>query len=108
MDFLANTPDAPYYAVIFSSTRTEGDNGYAQMADQMVALARQQPGFLGVESVRGPQGHGITVSYWDSLESIRNWKEVAAHKAAQLKGREVWYSEFATRVCKVERANVEA
>ncbi len=89
MDFLANTPDAPYYAVIFSSTRTEGDNGYAQMADQMVALARQQPGFLGVESVRDPQGPGITVSYWDSLESIRNWKEVAAHKAAQLKGREV-------------------
>ncbi len=107
MGFLVNTPATPYYAVIFSSTRTEGDNGYAETADQMVALAQEQPGFLGVESVRDSHGHGITVSYWDSLESIRNWKEVSAHRAAQKRGREIWYSEFATRVCRVERVNIE-
>lgn len=70
MSLTAQTPEPPYYAVIFTSHRTEGDNGYAEMADRMVELASQQPGFLGVESAR--EGVGITVSYWSDLESIKN------------------------------------
>lgn len=98
---LARTPEPPYYAVIFTSLRTEGDNGYGQMADRMVELAAQQPGFLGVESAR--EGLGITVSYWESLEAIAAWKAVAAHQVAQRLGKERWYSEFRLRVCRVER-----
>ncbi|MCL6585797.1 MAG: antibiotic biosynthesis monooxygenase [Anoxybacillus sp.] len=93
----------PYYAVIFSSERTDGDNGYAEMAQRMVELAKQQPGFLGVESARDTSGFGITVSYWDSLEAIQQWKAHAIHKIAQERGKKEWYRRFALRVCKVER-----
>jgi heme-degrading monooxygenase HmoA len=102
MSGYAKTPEPPYYAVIFSSQRTEGDNGYGEMADKMVELASKQNGFLGVESARD-EGLGITVSYWDSLESIKKWKESAAHKVAQEKGKSMWYEKFALRVSKVER-----
>lgn len=86
LPFPAQTPTAPYYAVIFASTRTEGDNGYGAMADRMVELARSMPGFLGIESVRdelaGDQGRpGITVSYWSSLEAIREWKNQRDRKS---------------------------
>lgn len=98
---IANTPSAPYYAVIFSSLRTEGDNGYGEMADLMVELAAAQPGFLGIESARNELG--ITVSYWESLEAIRKWKAHAEHRIAQATGREKWYSAYKVRICLVER-----
>lgn len=101
---LARTPDPPYYAVIFTSTRTPGDDGYGDMSDRMVALASSQPGFLGVESARGEDGLGITVSYWESEQAIAAWKRNAEHSDARAKGRERWYEEFFTRVAKVERA----
>lgn len=102
MSGMAKTPEPPYYAVIFSSQRTEGDNHYGKMAEKMVELASKQEGFLGVESARD-EALGITVSYWDSLESIHNWKENTIHKVAQNKGKSEWYKNFSLRVCKVER-----
>lgn len=101
---LAHTPEPPYYAVIFTSQRTAGDDGYAETADRMVELAAQQRGFLGVESVRGADGLGITVSYWVSEEAIAAWKAHAEHSMARQKGRTHWYAGFALRVAKVERA----
>lgn len=91
----------PYYAVIFTSLRTEGDNGYAAMAEEMEQLAQQQPGYLGIESARNEIG--ITVSYWQSLEAIKNWKANFDHLQAQKKGRTTWYSQYKVRICKVER-----
>ncbi|EDM46970.1 antibiotic biosynthesis monooxygenase family protein [Marinobacter algicola] len=101
MSEIANTPKPPYYAVIFSSHRTEGDNGYGEMAERMAELAAQQPGYLGMESAR--EGLGITVSYWESLEAIRNWKQNAEHQEAQRLGHQQWYSSFRVRIAKVER-----
>jgi len=101
MSEIANTPKPPYYAVIFSSHRTDGDNGYGEMAERMVELAAQQPGFLGIESAR--ENLGITVSCWDSLEAIRNWKQNAEHQEAQRLGHQQWYSSFRVRIAKVER-----
>jgi heme-degrading monooxygenase HmoA len=104
MDPLANTPDPPYYSVIFTSVRTPADpEGYAAMADRMVELGSGQPGFLGVESVRDAHGLGITVSYWASLAAIRNWREHAEHQVAQSQGRSTWYHEYRLRICRVER-----
>ncbi|WP_455885144.1 antibiotic biosynthesis monooxygenase family protein [Pseudomonas spelaei] len=100
---IATTPAPPYYAVIFSSLRTEGDQGYAEAATRMLALAREQPGFLGVESAR-EDGLGITVSYWSSEAAILAWKQQAEHQAVREQGRATWYSTFHTRVCKVQRA----
>ncbi len=101
---LARTPEPPYYAVIFSSQRTEGDRGYARMAERMMELASKQPGFLGAESVRGADGFGITVSYWSSEEAIAAWKAHAEHQPAQEAGKRVWYADYQLRVAKVERA----
>lgn len=100
----AKTPAPPYYAVIFSSTRTPGDHGYAAMADRMVELATTQPGYLGIESARGADGFGISVSYWESLEAIAAWRANAEHQVAQETGKKVWYGHFELRVARVERA----
>ena len=98
---IAPTPQPPYYAVIFSSLRTAGDDGYADMAARMMELAAKQPGFLGVESAR--DGLGITISYWESLDAISGWKQNAEHQMAQRLGRDKWYSAFRVRVAKIER-----
>jgi heme-degrading monooxygenase HmoA len=102
MDQPAKTPEPPYYAVIFTSCRTEGDDGYGEMADLMENLASQQSGYLGIESARS--GLGITVSYWRDLESVIAWKQNMDHAAAQKLGREKWYSAYSVRIAKVERA----
>lgn len=92
------------YAVIFSSLRNSSDDsGYEKMADRMVELAKEQKGFLGIESSRGTDGFGITVSYWSTQEDIIAWKANSDHKIAQEFGRSKWYENFTTRVCKVER-----
>ncbi len=98
---LAETPTPPYYAVIFSSVRTEDDNGYEAMSRKMIELASKQPGFLGVESAR--EDLGITVSYWSDLESIKQWKENSKHLKAQNLGHKQWYAAFQVRISKVER-----
>ncbi len=90
-----------YYVVIFTSIRTETEEGYAEMAEKMEQLAKQQPGFIGVESARNEIG--ITVSYWESLEAIKNWKMNLDHLEAQQKGRSTWYKNYKVRIAKVER-----
>jgi heme-degrading monooxygenase HmoA len=103
--FVSNRlPDPPYYAVIFTSQRTAGDHGYGDMAERMVALAAEQPGYLGVDSSRGEDGLGITVSYWRSAEDIAAWRRHAEHKIARDSGRSDWYAHYTLRVAKVERA----
>jgi heme-degrading monooxygenase HmoA len=97
----ASTPPPPYYAVIFTSIRTEGDLGYNDMAEKMDELAKLQPGYFGIESARNDVG--ITVSYWQDLQSIQLWKNQADHLLAQQKGMTSWYSHYKVRICKVER-----
>ncbi len=101
---LARTPEPPYYAVIFTSKRTEGDRGYGAMADRMVELGATQDGFLGIESARGADGVGITVSYWRDEAAILAWKRNAEHQRAQAGGKVSWYAEYHVRIAKVERA----
>lgn len=101
MDNIAKTPQPPYFAVIFTTTRTEGDNGYSEMSEKMFELASRQDGFLGVESAR--DNTGITVSYWRDLESIKKWKDNPEHSIARNRGRSEWYKCYKTRIAKVER-----
>ena len=98
---IAATPSPPYYAVIFTSERTEETHGYEDTAARMMELAQQEQGFLGMESAR--DGLGITVSYWKDLDAIRRWKMNAEHRMAQEKGRTGWYRNYKTRICLVER-----
>ncbi len=98
---IATTPNPPYYAVIFTTVASNNSQGYAEMAERMVKLGQQQPGFLGIESARSDLG--ITVSYWKDLESIKNWKKNAEHLQAQKKGRSDWYAAYTTRIALVEK-----
>ncbi|MCP4470001.1 MAG: antibiotic biosynthesis monooxygenase [Gammaproteobacteria bacterium] len=101
MSTIAKTPTPPYYAVIFSSLRSDDIDGYAETAARMVELAAQQPGFLGVESVR--EVLGVTVSYWSDLDSIKRWKSNSEHQLAQKMGMDKWYSSYKIRIARVER-----
>jgi len=101
MSDIARTPTPPYYAVIFTSLRKPGDEGYGETAARMEQLAARQPGFLGLESAR--EDIGISVSYWMDTESIRAWKEQLDHREAQRLGRERWYASYRVRVARVER-----
>ena len=103
MTRFAPLPDPPYYAVIFTAQRTAVDEGYGAMADLMVELAAQQPGYIGVETTRDEKGLGITVSYWADEASLLAWKKVAKHALAQKLGKERWYEHYTLRVAKVER-----
>jgi len=100
MSVIANTPKPPYFVVIFTSTRTQGDHGYNAMAKKMVELAQQQAGFLGIETAR--EDVGITVSYWADLASIKSWKMNSEHLDAQSFGRGSWYDSFKVRIARVE------
>lgn len=91
----------PYYAVIFTSIRSDLNDNYTEMALKMETLAKQQPGFLGVDSARNEIG--ITVSYWESLEAIANWKQNLDHLDAQFLGRQKWYENYVVRIAKVEK-----
>jgi heme-degrading monooxygenase HmoA len=103
----------PHVAVIFTSVRLDGtagdagladEGGYAEMADRMDALSREQPGYLGIDSARGADGVGITVSYWATEADAVAWKQVAEHLGAQRLGRERWYRGYTTRVATVTRS----
>lgn len=100
------TPRPPYHAVVFTSVRDEqpGD-GYGVTAARMEQLAAAQPGFLGIESARGPDGLGITVSYWATAEAAGAWGRDAEHRLVQQLGRDKWYRWYSIRFCQVERAH---
>ena len=98
-----NPPAPPYYAVIFSSVRTEDTDGYDQWNDRMFELVETMDGYLGHESYRNEDRQGVTISYWRDLESLSKWREEALHRKAQELGREKWYTHYRIRVCSVER-----
>ncbi len=104
MTAFTQLPEPPYYVVIFSSRRTEGDHGYGDMAQRMVELAADQPGFLGVESTRSADGFGITNSYWATQEAITAWRKHAEHQMAIERGQAQWYEHYEVRIALVERA----
>ncbi|MCK5425267.1 MAG: antibiotic biosynthesis monooxygenase [Emcibacter sp.] len=99
---MSEKPSLPYYAVIFSSVRTDNNDGYAQTVEHMMDLGLKHPGCLGFESVNEGD-NGISVSYWKDLDSIKAWKAVADHITAQELGRKKWYKSYTTRIAKVER-----
>lgn len=95
----------PTYAVIFTNQRTATDpEGYAKAAERMVELVMQQPGCLGFDSSRDTQGFGITVSYWESLEAIKDWRDNGEHMDAQASGREKWYAHYDLHITKIEHS----
>ncbi len=98
---IAQTPEPPYYVVVFTIVLSDNLEGYEEMANRMVELADQQPGFLGMEY--GTDAVELTISYWDSLEAIQNWRMQTEHVLARETGRRIWFRQFKVRIAKVER-----
>ena len=92
------------WAVIFSSKLRDTVEGYGDVATRMVELAQNEPGFLGIESARGADGFGITVSYWASLEAIEKWREHAEHRLTQRRGRDEFYERYSVHVSRLVRS----
>ena len=97
--------ETPYYAVIFTTISSENTDGYREAAQRMEILAKQQKGFLGMESARSEIG--VTVSYWQTLAAISAWKNNMEHAAVRELGREKWYKKYQLRICKVETYGFE-
>ncbi len=90
-------------AVIFISKLKADAPGYAETARRMVELVKEMPGFLGMESWRDGQGRGVTISWWQSEEDIRRWRDHPAHARARQRGDVEWYADWHIQVCRVER-----
>ncbi len=99
----ATARDVPFYAVIFTSKRTSQGADYTKMAEYMLVLARQQDGYLGIESARNEDGFGISVSYWTTLDAIAQWKKNAEHQIAQDYGKTNWYEHYEVKIARVEK-----
>ena len=103
MSDFAPLPDPPYYAVIFTNQASDDTDGYGPMAEAMAAAAKDQPGYIGIDSTRGGDGFGITVSYWQDEAAMAGWKQEAKHLLAQKLGKDRWYDHYTLRVARVER-----
>jgi heme-degrading monooxygenase HmoA len=102
--FIAKTPKPPYYAVIFTSINADGDHAeHAEVSRRMVELAATYDGFLGIEPARSADGSGVSAIYWKDTDSIAAFGRDPEHLIAKKKGREIWYSHYMIRICKVER-----
>ena len=99
---VVNAPSPPYYAVIAPAELQEDIRGYPETAAKLIELAKEQPGFLGIES-GFQKGFALAVSYWASLEAIQAWQENARHMVAKEKGKSTWFKKYLTRIAKIER-----
>ena len=104
LDDFAKTPEPPYYAVIFTSRRTVGDDGYSAMMEVVTKHAVEHPGFLGRESVRRPDGFGVTVIYYKDKAAVEAWRNHTTHRVAQEVGKQRWYERYEMRLARVESA----
>lgn len=95
--------DKAQYLVVFTSRLREDADGYNQASEQMLERVRAQPGFVDAVSVRGGDGFGITVSYWVSVESIRQWRADAEHTVIREQGRADWYQFYSIQIARIER-----
>jgi heme-degrading monooxygenase HmoA len=105
MPFVANTPKPPYYAVVFTSLNAPDvdHTEHVAMYQRLVKIAESYEGYLGIEPARNSDGSGVAVVYWKDLKSIAAWARDPEHVVAKRKGREIWYSHYMIRICKVER-----
>ena len=98
---IAQTPTAPYYAVIFTSQKKDNTEGYEATANKMFDMIEDQEGFLGLEHAGGDSS--INISYWKDVQSIMAWRQNQDHKAAQEQGKAEWYAGYKVRICQVQR-----
>ena len=104
MPYISKTPNPPYYAVVFTSINANVDHTeHVDMYARLVQRAATYEGYLGIEPARNSDGTGVAVVYFKDQESIGAWAKDPEHQIAKRKGREIWYSHYMIRICRVER-----
>lgn len=96
----------PYYAVIFISQTITDDAAFNAMQTLVAEKLASAKGLLGMDRHRTANGLGFSISYWDSLESIRAWRDEKTHARGQKEARDKWYSSYTIRVCQVLSDNL--
>ena len=102
MAMIVKTPKPPYYTVVFTSVRTNIDEGYTEMNDSLWEDAQKLDGFIGSESLRNEDGFGVTVLYFKDMETIHEWSKYQKHLRAKEMGKQKWYADYRVRIAKVE------
>ena len=103
MKKISPSPSPPYICAVFTSIRTNIDEGYEEMNNLLFNEIKNIDGYIGNEAFRDKDGFGVNVSYWKDLVSLKKWKNNQLHKKAQKLGKTKWYKEYKLRICKVER-----
>ncbi|MCE4942108.1 antibiotic biosynthesis monooxygenase [Streptomyces albulus] len=97
--------EPPYYVAVFTTVRTQDQDGYGETNARMEELVKDVPGFLGMDHAQTPGGLGITVGYFRDADALTQWRSNAEHRAAQERGRAEWYQNYTLHVAKVERSH---
>ncbi len=103
MTFIKALPKDNFYAVIFSSTKSENLEGYREMDEMTMDLASKQEGYLGYESL-SHENKTIFISYWENRKAIENWRQHAIHLMAKEKAQQ-WYQRYLSQICLVESSH---
>lgn len=93
------------YVVIFRSTRSiEHSDLYSDWSEKMEQLVAYEPGYQSHFSFRDNEtGEGVTVSYFDSEDSVKRWHQNAEHVEAQALGHTHFYEHFRVEVAEIRR-----
>ena len=90
--------------VLFRSKLVDAPAGYAEMAQEMLDLARTMPGFVDVKAFTAEDGERLTLVWWEDEDTLRAWRTHARHLVAQQAGRERWYEYYTLEVAEVKRS----
>jgi len=92
--------------VVFRSRlRAEAGDDYSEMAEEMLATAKEMPGFVEFKSFKADDGERVSLVYWQDHETMAAWRSHPRHRIAQRSGREKWYASYRIEVADVVREN---
>jgi heme-degrading monooxygenase HmoA len=91
--------------VFRSRLREDAAPGYHDTADEMLALARQMPGFVDFKSFHADDGERVSLVTFADQASQDGWREHVAHREAQRRGRADWYAAYSIQVSNCTKAH---
>ena len=89
--------------VFRSRLRAEAGDDYSEMAAEMLATAKEMPGFVEFKSFKADDGERLALVYWQDHETLAGWRNHPRHRLAQNTGRAKWYENYSIEVADVLR-----
>src|SRR5580692_12720321 len=76
---------------------------YERTFEQMLELVSTVPGFRSIEGFAGEDGSELAVAWFDSDESIAEWKRQPEHLATQEQARREFFTSYEITIADTER-----